>query len=354
MNGQNVYILIINPSTGDTVELPYMSVSYIEELNNGYSATLNFDYIAVKEICDKYSLTPVQLFTSSFREVKVIRSDGSLLWRGVISDYTRSVDAYGKYSLTVACVDYFALLQKRRTALTRIFTNTDPATIAWNLINDTQTSESPYSDFGITQGTANTTGLSQSITYQFAEIRQEIINLSNANQANSFDFDIDYTLKFNTYFPIKGSVRNNIVLDQNNIIANTVDVPVVLNLTNEVYVIGNGVNSDVTYVNRQATNSYKISYKKLEDVLRDSQQTDTNILNNIGDKFIVLKREPLSAISVTHLDGDPDVTTYGIGDTIIVNIPEEQISYAQYRVKKRTVDIDDKGTIKVQIDLLTI
>ncbi len=258
-------VFIVNPTTGDQYELPFESINYIEELNNGGQATLSFDYASIKEVADKYSATIIDIFTATFRELKIYRSDGITLWRGIISEYNRTKNTFGKGAITVAAVDYFSIFQKRRTALTRAFTSVDPATIAWTLINESQTSDSPYSDFGITQGVAAATGLTQSITYQFAEVRQEIINLSNATQQGSFDFDIDNTKKFNTYTS-KGALRANIYLDDNNIIEESIKIPLVLSLVNGVYVIGAGINADVVYVSRQASNSYKTAFKKLEDV----------------------------------------------------------------------------------------
>mgnify|MGYP007135527431 CR=1 FL=1 len=58
-------------------------------------------------------------------------------------------------------------------------------------------------------------------------------------------------------------------------------------------------------------------------------------------------------MSVKH-DDTIDITTYGLGDTIVINIPEEGISYANYRVKKRTVDVNEANALTCQVDLLTI
>lgn len=348
-----VTVYIVNPTTGDQIELPYEGIQYIEELNNGGQATINFDFLAVKEIAEKYNTNVVDLFTATLREIW-IEKDGIKVWVGVVSEYDRSRDANGLYTLTIAAIDYFALLQKRRTGVSKTFTNTDPAVIAWTLIDESQTSENPYSDFGITLGRNDLTGLSQSVTYQFAEINQEITKLSNANQSGSFDFDIDTTKKFNTYYPTKGTLRSNIVLDENNIDADSIKIPVILHITNEVYVVGQGINSDVVYVNRQSSNSYKTAFKKLEDMIRDMQQTDSGILDNEGDRYLQLNQSPTSGyiVSVTLVGDEPDITTYDVGDTLILNLPEENITNAQYRVRKRTVNIDKTSTISTQLDMM--
>ena len=64
----NVYLLDVG--TGDKFELPYSTIHYIEELNNGGSATFGFDYAAIiANVCKPYSLTIPQLFTGRFCEI---------------------------------------------------------------------------------------------------------------------------------------------------------------------------------------------------------------------------------------------------------------------------------------------
>jgi len=129
---------------------------------------------------------------------------------------------------------------------------------------------------------------------------------------------------------------------------------VVLSLTNSVFVTGQGINNDIAAVNRQASAPDIAAYGLLEDVLSDPNISDTAVLDAMGDRSLALSKLPLYSISITHSGDAPDFTTYDVGDTIVVNIPEESISNAQYRVKKRTIDIDKAGQITVQLDLLLI
>lgn len=348
-----IYTVILkHVASGDIYELPYKTVSYVEELNNGSQATFEFDYSTIKEqVCDPYTTNPKDLFTAVLSEITVKDSNNNVLWLGVISEYNRSKDASGNYSLQVAAIDYFSLLQKRRTGSDDIFSGVDPATIPWSLINTSQLKTS--GNLGITQGTTVTTGLSVSVELKYADIKQAITDLSNYKVNGSFDFDIDTGKKLNLYYPTKGSLRSNIVFDDNNILAHAVKIPVVLNITNSVFVTGQGINNDIAQVNRQASAPIIAEYTLLEDVISDTQTADTSTLSAEGDRKLALEELPLYLITLKHSD-DVDLTTYGLGDTVVVNITEEQISYAQYRVKKRTVDIDQTGTMVATLDLLTI
>lgn len=349
-----IQVFVLDVGTGNLFELPYTSINYIEELNAGYSATFSLDYPSIQLVAKTYNTTVQDLFGATFREI-YITMNGTKIWYGVISEYNRSKDATGQYQMSIAAIDYFSLFQKRRTGLTPVvFSNVDPATIPWNLINTSQQSLLPYSDFGIVQGVIASTPLTISITYNNAELRQEIINLSNAHQYGTFDFDIDYTKKFNTYYPIKGTVRSGIVLDDNNILSDTVKIPLLLSLTNSVFVTGQGINADVAATNRKASNAVINSYKLLEDQISDITVSDPALLAAEGDRFLSFNQTPLYQLSLKHHGTDPDITTYGIGDILTVNVPEEGIFYQQYRVRKRTVDVDAANTITCQLDMLLI
>jgi len=321
-------------------------------LNNGSQATFEFDYTTIKEqVCGPYATNPKDLFTAVLSEISVKDANNNVLWLGIVSEYNRSKDASGNYSLQVAAIDYFSLLQKRRTGSDDIFSGIDPATIPWSLINTSQTKT--HGDLGITVGATATTGLSVTVELKYADIKKAITDLSNYKVNGSFDFDVDTGKKLNIYYPTKGSLRANVIFDDNNILAHAVKIPVVLNITNSVFVTGQGINNDIAKVNRLASDPVIAEYTLLEDVISDNQTADTSTLNAEGDRKLALEQLPLYLITLKH-DEDVDLTTYGLGDTVVVNIPDEQISYARYRVKKRTVDIDEAGTMVATLDLLTI
>lgn len=343
----NVYVK--NPTTEDIFELPYLSISFTEELNVGKDAKFSFDYDAVNEIAQKYGTTASFLFTSGIREI-YIEKNGVKIYLGVISDYTLGKDIQGDMKLDIASVGYMALFSKRRTGVKRIFSNTEAGDIAWTLINESQNSDLPYSDFGITKGSA-ITSVNRDRTFRFANIKDEIVQMSNLNLKSGFDFDIDNTKKFNTYYPEKGSTRQDIVLEEGSIVSWGYRKPLILSLANKAYVLGEGFNDDILYVTRNSDNAYKTTFKLLEEVLSERNIITTETLNDKGDKYLLDNQSPKIQLTINHIDGSPDITTYDVGDRIKIRISEIDIESVFMRVLKRTVSIDQQGATTVSIAL---
>ena len=344
-------VKLLDVGTGNLFELPFTSINFIEELNNGSNATFNFDFASIDEIARKYNTNIKDLFCASFREIW-IELNGTKIWYGVVSEYSRSKGVSANYTLQIGAIDYFSLFQKRRTVADYLVKATDPAAIPWALINYSQ--GLTYGDFGITAGATASTGLSVNLELKYAEIRQSIIDLSNAKILGSFDFDIDYTKKLNIYYPTKGTSRPGIVFDDNNSMGDSIRIPLILSITNSVFVTGSVVNNILNSVNRVSSNPTINAWKRLEDVISDTTLSDTTLLNALGDRHLSLNELPLYQVTRVHNHDDIDITSYGIGDTVKVNIPEEGISYATYRVRKRTIDIDEAGTITSTVDFLII
>ncbi len=347
-----IAVKIQNPVTGDLYELPFSAISFTEELNGGKDAQFSFDFIALQDIAKAYNTNPLFLLTSSYREIWV-EMNGSKIWYGAISDFHLTKDAQGLFQLNVYGLGFFSLFQKRRTNNSTVFTTVDAGQIAWSLINTSQQADLPYSDLGITQGSvpASTT---RTIEYNFAEIRQTIIDLSNAKVKNGFDFDIDNTKKFNVYYPFKGTTRNNIILDDKNLLGWAAVKNLLTNITNKVYVVGKGINTDVAYVYVSASSDYKSAFKVLEDTISDKALDSLTNLTDEANMFLAYNQAPILTLTLKHHGEDLDVTSFVLGDIIFVTIPELSLSLASFRVKKRQVHIDENGNILVDVDLQTI
>jgi len=82
-----------------------------------------------------------------------------------------------------------------------------------------------------------------------------------------------------------------------NILSDTVKIPLLLSLTNSIFVTGAGVNDDQSGVKRTAGNSIVNAYKLLEDQIADIAITDTNLLAAEGDRFLALNQLPLYQIT---------------------------------------------------------
>lgn len=332
-------LFIKNTQNSYIYEAPFASLSFTEELNKGSDFQASFNYSQLDEIAKRYGTDCLFLLTGGFREIW-LNKDTNKLFYGAITDFDMNKTSDSELGINIAAVNFFNLFNKRRTGAKRIFTSTDAAQIAWTLINESQTSDSPYSDLGITAGLLPTV-VNRDQTYRFANIKEEIINLSNNNLNSGFDFEIDTLKKFNVYYPIKGSIRSNIVLDDANIMEWRIRKPMILSLTNKIYVTGDGMNDDVLNTTRTSDSSYRTVFGTLEDVLSARDVTVLQTLQDKGDKYLLENQSPRVELTISHIDDSPDMLNYSLGDTLKINIPEANIVNQYMRVYKRSFTLDN-------------
>lgn len=344
-----ITLFVRDVSTGDIFQLPFNNITITEELNVGSSVRVSLEFRAVDEIARYYGTDILFIFTGGLREL-FVEKDSAKIYLGVITDFDISKDNTGKITFNVASVGFFSVLNKRRTANKRVFVNTDAGQIARTLIDESQTSDPPFSDLGITFGVIQPS-VNRDRTYRFANIKQEITQMSNNNLKNGFDFEIDNNKVFNVFFPFKGSERPNIVLDEQNILSWGMRKPLVLSLTNKVYVVGAGFNDDVLFVTRNSPNEFKATFKLLEEVLSERQIITTETLDDKGDKFLSDNQSPILGLTITHLDGQPDILSYEVGDSLKFSIEELGIENIFKRVFRRIIKIDSNEAAIVAIDL---
>lgn len=330
-------------------ELPYVSISFNEEVSVGKDAQIILDLNSVNEISEEYHTNTLFLLTSSTREIW-IQKDDSKIYYGIISDFGISKSEQGQYQITLSSVGFFTMFGKRRTGPKRVFSSTDRGAIAWDLINESQLSNPPYSDLGITQGLIQTSKQSDR-TYRFDNIKDQILEMTNTNLKDGFDCEIDNSKKFNIFYPQKGTVRSDIVFDDKNISTWQYRKPMTLSLTNKVYVLGEGMNDDIMYVTRESDNVFKSAFGLLEDVVtaRDIKTTET--LNDKGDRLLLDTQAPIVELQITHLDGQPDILNYDVGDSFRFTISEVGLNLIYKRVTKRTVNISQEGKVTATLTI---
>ncbi len=342
------HCFIIDTSTQRKVEIPFSSIQIVDELNKGKQCTITMSYEAVRKIAAVYGQSVHFLLSGALREITV-EKDTSRIYYGVISDLSLQQNQQGDIGLTIASVGFFSLFAKRRTGVKRVFTNTDAGQIAWTIINESQQSDLPYSNFGITQGLIQTS-VSRDRTFRFASVKDEIEQMSNLNLKNGFDLEINDLKQFNVYYPQKGQDRPQIVLDEENILSWRYRKPLILSLANKVHVVGNGFNDDVLYVTRESSSDYKTTFKLLEEVVSERDVITSATLQDKGDRFLLDNQSPRVELQLTHLDDELDVLTYEVGDSVRVQIAELEIANISKRIYKRSMQISDPQTI-VTLDL---
>lgn len=344
-------VFIKDPSTSEIWELPFLSIRFTEELNKDKDADFAFDLEIIDNFLTEVGITIDSVTSSSIRHIYIEDEEETVVYYGVLSDQNESKDSAGSYKLNLASVGIFSLLQKAIVGKPlKTYTATDAGAMAWDMIDEYQNSDTPYSDFGITEGSITATK-DRDRTLRFRRIKDVIEKMSSNNLEDGFDFDIDNTLAFNVYDQ-KGSQRDEIVLeDGDNILTWTLHKPLVSALTNKVYGIGAGQNDDdLLWVEREAIDSYKSSFGLLEEILSEKEIITEDTLNDKCDKVLSDEQAPKYGLVVTLTDESPMLTDYNVGDSLRVVIPKKSID-AFYRIRQRTVNIESNGSVVVTLTM---
>lgn len=115
-----------------------------------------------------------------------------------------------RHDTTFTGIDYRGVLVRRTLwpGSTPSFTGEDQASIAWDLISDSQAL--PGGDLGITPGVGATTGVLRDRTYEEGKKLSEAID-QLAQVDGGFDWDIGPDLAFNAYYPARGALKDFVV-----------------------------------------------------------------------------------------------------------------------------------------------
>lgn len=347
----DIYRTILkDPDSGNLYELSPKSIRFTEELNKEPVASFTFGFELFDQIAQLYSVSTVNIFTGSFKEIWIETKDSAgdyqkIFW-GVLTNFELSPEQQGQRTFTVNAVGWLGLFAMRIAGIpVRHFTSTDAGQIAWTLIDESQNSDTPYSDYGISQGSI-TTSVDRDRTYRFDNIRDSIIALSNSNLENGFDFDIDNTKAFNVYYPYKGNDVLDVVMDDRTTANYMYKKPLLLSVANKIHVLGGGFNDDLVYVTRTGPTGARSAWKTQEKKVSDYSSRDTALLNDKGDKY--LENYEDVELTVDHYDNDVRWLDYSLGDSIRVNLSGTGLTDAVKRATKRTFFLDENtGVAKI-------
>lgn len=344
-------VFITDRSTSEIWELPFLSIRFTEELNKDKDADFSFDLEIIDTFLDEVGITIDSITSAAIRHIYIEDEEENVVYYGVLSDQNESKDSKKSYKLTLASVGVFSMLQKAIVGKPlKEYLATDAGAMSWDMIDEYQNSDAPYSNLGITEGSITATK-NRDRTLRFRRIKDVIEKMSAEYLEDGFDFDVDNSLAFNVYAQ-KGSERPEIILEDGfNILTWTLHKPLVSALTNKVYVIGAGQNDDdLLWVTREAAATYKSSFGLLEEVLSEKEIITTDTLNDYGDKLLSDEQAPKYGLVVTLTDESPMLTDYSVGDWLKVRIAKKNID-AFYRVRQRTVNIEANGSVVVTLTL---
>lgn len=339
-------VIVRDPSDGTIWEVIPTSYSFTESINKEPQATFNFSLEEIIKLATKTDTTALNMFTSTLREIYITRN-GTKIFYGIITNYSVEPQGQGNNNLTVKAMGFFGLFKKRLVGIgTQVYYSvTDAGAIAWDLINDSQLSDSPYSDWGITEGSI-TASKNRDRGYLFDNIYDSIIKLSNENLSDGFDFDIDNTKQFNVYYPQKGTTKPNVVFDERTMDKWKYEKQLILDMANKVHVLGEGFNDAILYETRTASTTYRTPFGTLEEKLEARNVSEAVTLQDKGDNRLGLAQEPRIIMNeVSHKDNLITYDDYNVGDTITVNLPYLGLSNVAKRVKERYFSMQTPNSI---------
>lgn len=332
---------LVNTSGEVQYVLPFESISLTEELNKGYDGSLSVPYRTLLKYALAFNTTVDGILASTPYDWR-LRKAGVDQFGGILTHRTINGGDEGATSVQLKFVDYSGILAKRRTASEFIRTSTDSAEIVDDLI----TAMNAVEDSGLTMGTLPTTK-DRNLTSRYANIRDEIVSMSNEKKVDGYDWGVDVTKVINLQYPTKGETRAGIIFDNFNTISWGSERKLQGKLTNKVYVFGEGYGADMVVGSAEDTSSQS-SWGLLEDGISEKNVGTESELDDRGDKFIELNKLPTESINLSHKDGTPNVTSYNVGDTVRVVIPDIGFDDT-LRIIKRTIDIDAKGEAVVYL-----
>lgn len=343
----NKYEVIIHDPVNDVIwEVIPKSYGFTEVLNKESVGTFYFSYEELKKMAEINDTTVLNIFTAAYREIYINRN-GTKIFYGYIDDFAVEPVDGGDMTVTVRALSFFALFKKALVGIgTEVrYEGVDAGDIAWDLINDWQLADAPYSSRGITEGSI-TASKNRIRGYLFDNIYEEIVRLSNENLVDGFDFEIDSTKAFNVYYPTKGQSRPNIVFDDRTAASWRYKKSLISSMVNQVHVLGEGVNDDINYATRTAATSYRTPFGTLEEKLDARNTTEAATLQDKGDRRLLEAREPeIELTGVAHYDDGIAYTDYNVGDTIIINFPQLGIINDTIRVKERSFTMQTPQSI---------
>jgi len=279
-----------------------------------------------------------------------IEYNGTLIWAGQIVSTKKIANGNDTY-WEVLAKDWVALLSKRFCGVEdlREFVTTDAGTVAWTLIDETQSLTN--GDFGITEGTIEAS-LNRSATYDKKNVLGAITELSNMGkdgEANyGFDFEITPLKVFNVYYPYKGTIRNDVVFRYPGNCENFEAFVNSWDIVNQEWGLGvhwTGVDAVVS----RADATSQVTYKRREAIKTYGDVSVLAFLQDMVYQDVQWNKDPSTVIKFTsRVDAKTGILDYAVGDGVTVICDKFDIDEWLW-VYERKIDIGDNDEAVVSL-----
>lgn len=342
----NFRIIIQNSTGTEKWELPSEQWSGVEELNKDRSCEFEISYAVINAVAQFYGVTPKYILSASYREVYIYDENNVLIYGGYVAEVNTSKNEKGEKAKKVTSKGFLNLLEKRLTNLVaevkRVYTAKKASYIIKDLVNYTQALA--YGNLGFVIG-SEANDVVNDRTFKFDTIKSAIEKLGNNETWDGVDFEVTNQKVVNTYYPIKGSTKTDFKLvDGFNIGSYDIKENLIDAMVNQVAVCGDGQGDEQVAVQRDADNVYKETFFLLQEALSEKDTGTVVNLEKKGDKYLDTYKYPKLNIQITCEYESPNFVNYGIGDSIMIEIPDEEVN-DYYRLYKRQLKNDGTVTL---------
>lgn len=278
----------------------WFDVSFNKKLNDYGQCSVSFS-------SDDELVIP---FLALRRYVIKIYRDDTLVWAGEQIARRGSLQANSENMVTLTGAEFLEKLSQRYTGAYRRFDNVDAGTIAWTLIDESQSLTN--GDYGFTQGTIQTTK-NRDRTYANKNILEAIKELSQV--IDGFDFELTSDKEFKIYTQ-KGIDRTATTVFEYGTNIESMNIEEDFSkIVNSSIVLG-----EDNRVERTTTTSASI-YKLRQTVVNADNTTEDTTLNDKGDSVNRKYKAPLLAVSFTQLEGtNPQFGSIALGDIVKIRV----------------------------------
>ena len=336
--------LIRNPSGDYLASLVNARERWFREaLNHGGAAGFILD--TTDELCNSTILAVNQ-------NELIVEYKGTKLWGGQIC-YVRKIAKGNDLYWEVGAKQFFNLFEKRfcgynkSTGISdpREFTTIDSGTIAWTLIDESQSEVN--GDFGVTEGTIQAS-VNRTKEYERKNIAEAILELAD----NDFGFDFEITTEkvFNVYYPFKGTIKDDVVFrypgncEDFNCLEDGWSV-----LNHELGLGRHWGGQEIQYVVDDATSQG--SYKRREDIKSYKDVGVQAFLTDMVEEDIDWLKDIHKVVKFgARIDEKTDLTDYEMGDLVRCLADAFDVDESLY-VYERSVKVGDDDEPEVNLTL---
>jgi hypothetical protein len=274
-----------------------------------------------------------------YRNQVVIKRDGIIVWFGpIIRITTQYAGVQGV--ITVQANTYLEHFRSRYTAKLKNYTDEEQCDIAWDLIDTVQSRTN--GELGITEGSTPSSN-SRDRTYEYAEVAQALINLSNIIGGFDFEFaastdsnNLLDSITFNCYYPTLGTERDNVpkLRVGRNIQSFTSRTDSKLHNTGTAE--GAGTGSPI--ISTSTNSGSQTGFTRREAIKTWKSISVPDTLDDRIDTYITREAAERQVVGAT-LKGDksPTIDQYGLGDTLFLDMQKGE--YVDWELKGRVVEL---------------